>query len=115
MLAYQYQAEPTSTQMTGFAGLLAYLDLACLLGVMEAVDTHVGISGSQGWLDRQHVLALVLLNLAGGEGMDDIRLLEADAGLCRIVTEAERYRLPRGERRAWERRFRRGRVRTFPS
>jgi hypothetical protein len=115
MLSYQYQAEPTATQMTGLAGLLPYLDLACLLGVLEAVDVEVGMTGAQGWLDRQHVLALVLLNLAGGESMGDVRLLEADAGLCRMVKEAERYRLPRGERRAWERRFRKGRVRTFPS
>jgi hypothetical protein len=115
MLSYQYQPEPTASRMTGFGGLLPYLDLACLLGMLEAVDEHVGISGAQGWLDRQHLLALVLLNLAGGESMDDIRLLEADGGLCRMVKEAERYRLPRAERRAWERRFRKGRGRTFPS
>ncbi len=115
MLSYQYEPEPTAAHMTGFAGLFPYLDLACLLGVMEAVDAEVGISGAQGWLDRQHVLALMLLNLAGGESMDDIRLLEADEGLCRMAREAERYRLPRQERRAWERRFRKGRVRTFPS
>jgi Transposase DDE domain group 1 len=58
---------------------------------------------------------LLLLNLAGGDCMDDIRLLEADEGLSRMVQEAERYKLPRGERRAWARRFRKGRVRTFPS
>lgn len=115
MLSYHYQAEPTTPQMTGFAGLLPYLDLACLLGLLEAVDIHVGIAGSQGWLDRQHVLALVLLNLAGGESMDDIRLLEADAGLCKLVQQAEQHRLPRKERRALERRFRKGRRRTFPS
>ena len=115
MLSYQYEPEPTATRMTGFAGFLPYLDLACLLGVMEAVDAQVGISGAQGWLDRQHVLALVLLNLAGGESMDDIRLLEADAGLCKLVREVERHRLPRKERRELERRFRKGRTRTFPS
>ena len=115
MLSYQYESEPTATEMTGFAGLLPYLDLACLLGVLEAVDAEVGISGRQGWLDRQHVLALVLLNLAGGESMDDIRLLEADAGLCKLVQQVERQRLPRKERRAWARRFRKGRRRTFPS
>lgn len=115
MLHYQYEPEPTATQITGFAGLLPYLDLAYRLGVMEAVDAHVGISGEQGWLDRQHVLALLLLNLAGGESMEDILLLEGDAGLCKLVREAERQRLPRQERRALERRFRKGRARTFPS
>jgi len=115
MLSYQYEPEPTATQMTGFAGLVPYLDLVCLLGVLEAVDGEVGIEGSQGWLDRQHALALLLLNVAGGESMDDLRLLEADAGLCRMVREAERHGLPRKERRELERRFRKGRLRTFPS
>lgn len=115
MLSYQYQPEPTATQMTGYAGLLPYLDLACLLGVVEAADAKVGIAGSQGWRDGQHVLALVLLNVAGGESMDDIRLLEADAGLGRMVQEAERHGLPRKQRRELARRFRKGRQRTFPS
>jgi hypothetical protein len=115
MLSYQYEPEPTATRVTGFAGLLAYLDLACLLGLLEAVDAFVKLSGVQGWLDRQYVLALILLNVAGGESMDDIRLLEADAGLCRMVREVERHGLARKERRELERRFRKGRLRTFPS
>ena len=62
MLSYQYEAEPTATRVTGFAGVLAYLDLACLLGLLEGVDRYVQLSGMQGWLDRQYVLALILLN-----------------------------------------------------
>ncbi len=116
MLRYQYEAEPTSTQITGYAGLLPYLDLACVLGLLEAADEHIGIEGGeQGWRDRQHLLSLVLLNVAGGEVMDDIQMLEADPGLCRMVREAEGHRLPHKERRERERRFRKGRTRTFPS
>ena len=62
MVPYQCEAEPTATRVTDFAGLLAYLDLACLLGLLEAVDAFVQLSGVQGWPDRQYVLALVLLN-----------------------------------------------------
>jgi len=115
MVSYDFVAEPTSTQLTGFAGLLPYIDLACVLGVLQSVDEQVGVAGPQGWLDRQHVLALMLLNLAGGECIEDIRLLEADAGLCRIVREAEKYGLDRRRRRELERRFRKERARTFPS
>jgi len=66
-------------------------------------------------MDRQHVLALLLLNLAGGNCIDDIRTLEADAGLSRVVKEAERFGLSRKERRELDRRFRKGRRRRFPS
>src|SRR5208283_1183899 len=112
---YQYEPEPTASRITGYTGLLPYIDVACLLRVLEAADEHVGIEGEQGWKDRQYVLALLLLNLAGGDCMSDMELLEADPGLCRVVREAECYRLPREERRALERRFRKTRTRTFPS
>ena len=61
------------------------------------------------------MLALVLVNLAGGDCIEDIRLLEADAGLGRMVREAEKYGLSRPERRELQRRFRKGRERAFPS
>jgi hypothetical protein len=115
MLPYEFVEEPTATELTGQAGLLPYLDLACLLGVLEAVDEKVKVCGEQGWRDRQHALALVLLNLAGGDCIEDIRSLEAEAGLGRIVREAERWGLSRKERRELQRRFRKGRSRTFPS
>jgi hypothetical protein len=115
MLPYQYVEEVTASPVTAYGGLFPYLDLVCVLGVLEAVDEKVRACGVQGWRDRQHVLALVLLNLAGGDGIEDIRLLEADAGLCRMVREAEKYGLSRPERRDLQRRFRKGRERAFPS
>jgi hypothetical protein len=115
MLPYQYVEEPTAAPVTAYAGLFAYLDLVCVLGVLQAVDAKVRVCGEQGWRDRQHVLALVLLNLAGGECIEDIRLLEADAGLGWMVREAEKYGLSRLERRELQRRFRKGRERAFPS
>jgi hypothetical protein len=42
-------------------------------------------------------------------------MLESDAGLCRVLREAELYGLGRGARRQMAKRFRKGRVRTFPS
>src|SRR3990172_1305047 len=106
MLSYEYEAEPTATQITGHGGLLPYADLACVLGVLESIDERVGVCGKQGWRDRQHILALMLLNLAGGECVEDIGLLEADAGLCRIVRQAERWGLNRGQRTPLQRRVR---------
>ena len=115
MLGYEYVEDSSSSRMTGHAGLLPYLDLACVLGLSREVDARVGICGEQGWLDRHHVLSLILLNLAGGECVEDIRMLESDAGLCRIFREAECYGLGRGARKEMEKRFRKGRSRTFPS
>ena len=96
-------------------GLLPYIDLACVLGVLKAADERIGACGDQGWMDRHHVLSLILLNVAGGDCVEDIRMLEADTGLSQVFREAERYGLSRAERRQQKKRFRKGRDRTFPS
>jgi hypothetical protein len=115
VLPYEFVEDESKSELTGHAGLLPYLDLACALGVLKAVDEKVGVCGSQGWMDRHHVLSLILLNLAGGECVDDIRMLESDAGLCRVFQAAEGYGLNRAQRKELEKRFRKGRTRTFPS
>ena len=67
MLGYEFAEDSSSSQMTGHAGLLPYLDLACVLGVVGAADQKIRVCGEQGWMDRHHILSLALLNLAGGE------------------------------------------------
>jgi hypothetical protein len=60
-------------------------------------------------------MSLVLLNLAGGESVEDINKLEGDEGFCRILRKVEEQGLTRKERREEKRRWRKGRTRTLPS
>ena len=54
------------------AGLPVYLDLAKVLGLSKSIEKHLKIrENSQGWTDVQAVTSLVLLNLAGGNCVDD--------------------------------------------
>jgi hypothetical protein len=48
------------------------------------------------------VLSLVLLNLAGGECVDDLKILEADKGFCEILRKSEMHGLKRKVRRTLE-------------
>ena len=107
LLPFQYESEAGEAGLTGLAGLPLYLELWRAAGLEQAVARHVAVSGAQGWSDRQMVSALVLLNLAGGEGLDDLDRLEADGGLGRLVRAAEAYGQSRRERRAAARRWRR--------
>ena len=102
LLPFQYESEAGEAGLTGLAGLPLYLELWRAAGLDVAVARHVAVSGAQGWSDRQMVSALVLLNLAGGEG--DLDRLEADSGLCRLVRVAEAHGRSRLERRAEARR-----------
>ena len=89
VLPYEFVEDGSMRQLTGHAGLLPYIDLTCALGLLKAVDEKVGVCGRQGWMDRHHILSPILLNLAGGECVDDIKTLESDAGLCRIFQDAD--------------------------
>jgi hypothetical protein len=75
----------------------------------------VRVAGGQGWLDLQMVLAVIFLNLAGGDCVEDLERLEKDSGFAAVLQAIERDLLSRGERRSLKRRWRRARERTVPS
>jgi len=116
VLPYKYEQERTDGGMTALAGLPIYLDLASVLGVADCIRAHVRVRKSgQGWTDEQAVLSLMLLNLAGGDCIDDIRILEKDEGFCKVLSRVETKGLSRPQRRAMERRWRKERHRSVPS
>lgn len=116
LLPYEYEIEESQSGLTSLGGLPLYLDLAVATGFLSSIDRQLKVrTGDQGWTDRQIVLSLVLLNLAGGECMEDIEKLEGDDGFCRIFREAELRGLKRKEKRQMRRRWRKGRTRSFPS
>jgi len=116
VLPYKYEEERNDAGMTAMAGLPIYLDLAWVLGVGDCIRAHVHVRKSdQGWTDEQAVLSLILLNLAGGDCVDDIKILEKDEGFCKILGRVETKGLKRQQRRAMERRWRKERHRSVPS
>jgi Transposase DDE domain group 1 len=116
VLGFQYEVEQRSSGLTAFAGLPLYLELAQVAQLFEALDRHLSLCTSgQGWSDRQIVTALILLNLVGGECVEDLDRLEQDEGFGRILRRLELHGLKRRERREQERRWRRERKRSVPS
>src|SRR5208337_3711780 len=115
-LPYQYEIEESKAGLTSFGGLPTYLDLAASTGLLGSIGRHLKIrTGDQGWTDRQMIVSLVLLNLVGGDCVEDIDKLEADEGFCRILRRVETHGLRRKERRMLKHRWRKGRSRTLPS
>ena len=116
ILPFKYETEKNATGMTALAGLPVYLDLAQVMGLSKSIEKHLKVrKGGQGWTDSQIVLPLLLLNLAGGDCVDDIKKLEADDGFCEVLKKAEMHGLKRKERRALLRRWRKEKTRTVPS
>jgi hypothetical protein len=112
VLPFRYEVETRDGGMTALAGLPLYLELAHAMGLPRLIEAH---GGDRGWTDEQMIMALVLLNLAGGDCVDDLRVLEGNEGFCRVFRDLEFYGRTRSEKRALKRRWRKSRTRTFPS
>jgi hypothetical protein len=116
VLPFKYEAAESRSGMTALAGLPTYLDLAAVAGLGASIEKHVKVrTGEQGWTDRQIVTSLILLNLAGGDCVDDLARLESDDGFAEVMRRVETHGMPRCERRALLRRFRKGQKRSVPS
>lgn len=117
VLPFRYECEPTESGMTALAGLPAYLELAIVSGLPGSIERHLGacILKEQGWTDTQIVMSLILLNIAGGDSVDDLRILENDEGLARLLRRTGFSGHPRKERREQERRWRKEKQRAIPS
>jgi len=117
VLPFRYECEPTASGMTALGGLPPYLELAVVSGLTDSIRRRLrACSGQkQGWTDAQIIMPLVLLNVAGGDCVDDLRLLERDAGFVKVLRRVELHGRPRKECREQERRWRKERKRAIPS
>ncbi len=115
VLGFQYKEEQRAAGMTALAGLPVYLDLFAAMGLGKSIRKHVRVRPTQGWSDAQVVSALVLLNLAGGDSVEDLAILEGDGGFAALLHKAERHGLRAREREALKRRRRAGQQRAVPS
>ena len=100
VLGFQYESDSSGTGLTSLAGLPLYLDLIHASGLAAAIRQQVHVAGAQGWLDLQMVLAVIFLNLAGGDCVEDLERLETDSGFAAILSAIERDLLSRAERRS---------------
>ena len=92
ILPFQYEVEEKAGGMTALAGLPLYVEFAHLVGLPRLIADHVRArQGDQAATDDQMIMALVLLNLAGGDCVDDLRVIEGDEGFCRVLRDFAVY------------------------
>jgi len=116
LLPFQYEIDPTHSKLTALGGLPLFLDLMSGLGVIAGLRRYlVGSGDMQGWSVSDVVLALVLVNLAGGEVVEDVDRLNADVGFARVMELANSAGYSRQQRRALKRKLAKLRMRKLPS
>ena len=114
ILGFKYEEEKHDTGMTSLAGLPVYLDLMHAMGLPELIGRHLQVKG-RGWTDAQMVSSLIMLNLAGGDCVEDLSKVEKDEGFCRILRRVGQQGMKRRERREQDRRWRKEQKRSVPS
>jgi hypothetical protein len=86
LLPYTVEVVERPDTVTGRAGLPLVLETMRALGLDQAIAAHVHVRERQsGYTETEKLEALVLLLAAGGDCLDDIRVLQADAGLARLL------------------------------
>lgn len=113
-LPFHYQTEKNDSGLTGFAGLPLYLEMAIKSGLVNQIKETLQIK-QRGWSDAEIILALIMLNIAGGDCISDIDRLEADPGFRCLLVQFATHGMKRKERRAYENKWRKTKERGLPS
>ena len=96
--------------LSSFGGTPIFLEFLKTIGLDKVVAKNFKETSNQGYHSLHYILSLILLNILGGESVDDIKMLESDSGLKRLFFKIEgKFRGLKG------RIFRKGRKQAFPS
>jgi hypothetical protein len=119
-LSFKYEEEKKNFGTTSLAGSLVFLDLLHKMGFKNMVENSLSAKeGKQGWSDYCFLVSVILLNLCGGDCVNDIAGLEGDMGLRRIFKNLDLKNAfgRRGRRRQKliRRQWPNGEKNTFPS
>lgn len=88
-LRYQVQLSDAPTAVTAHAGLPLVIEAFRALGLPQAIRDHLHFKQRvRGYSEVTFVETLVALLAAGGECVDDVQVLHADAGLQRLWGKA---------------------------
>jgi hypothetical protein len=94
------------------------MDLLSKIGLSEIIGRHLHLrTKKNSWSDADEITALLLLNIAGGDCVDDIDILNADQGFCKLLKQLQlrEQKLPRQQRRLLSREWEKNPQRLFPS
>lgn len=87
---FSFKLEEADKEMhlTGYAGLPLVYELYHKLGLPRLINKHVPVKGC-GWKEAELVETIIGLSVAGGEHMDDVKMLLRDTALAALVEKPE--------------------------
>jgi hypothetical protein len=116
LIPFKYKSEQRPSGMTALAGLPLYFDLMSLVKLDQLFKEHLPEhEKKQGWTYSQCATSLILLNIAGGDVVDDIKCLNRDYGLARLIQKIQTQGMRRKQRRETLKRWRKENKGAFPA
>lgn len=86
---HRLKVEKSSQNLTSFAGLPLIAELAHQTGLIKRLDSIPGLWQREScYSTSDYVMGLAMTLIAGGEGLDDTRLLRSDPGLGQLTFPA---------------------------
>lgn len=86
ILPFVFEPAPRPMDLTAYAGLALVSETMLALGLDELVRSHLRVgSRRRGYAEFDKLHAIVLMQAAGGECVEDVRVLARDAGLRRLL------------------------------
>ncbi len=116
LLPFQYEIEPTKSKLTALGGLPLFLDLMSCLGLISDLRRLLAQpSDMNGWGISDVILSLIMVNLAGGNVVEDLDRLNSDLGFAEVMKKANHAGYSRQVKRALQRKLARLNLRKLPS
>lgn len=90
VLPFKYEEEKKLFGSTALGGTVLFLDLLFKMNFAGLVSSNLRAKEEkQGWNDLQFLICLMLLNINGGDCVDDVKAMESDDGLRLILKHLE--------------------------
>ena len=89
LLPYRVEVVKDADEMTARAGLVLVVEAIRALGLPRSIQREVRLQKRRGkFTDAAKIEDLMLLLASGGDCLDDIKVLQADGGFCRLLGRA---------------------------
>ncbi|MCP4112967.1 MAG: IS1380 family transposase [Desulfobacteraceae bacterium] len=85
----KYEKEVKESTLSSFGGTPVFLKFLKTIGFDQMVWDHFKPKSNQGFHPFHNILTLTLLNILNGESISDVKMLEEDSGLVRVLKKCK--------------------------
>ena len=83
---FKYENDSSANNLTALAGMPLFIDLLEKMSFSSIIKKHLQYrTKANCWSDTEQIRTLLFLNIAGGDCVDDINVLNSDKGLCSLI------------------------------